>query len=223
MKIAVIYTGTSSIPQVEKELKSAVNCENLSIMIYADPTIIQEAIDCGQVPPSAAKRMIKMYIDAVTAGADIVYNICSSVGDIADTMQNAFCSMGVPFIRVDEGMAIHAIECGKRIGVLATLKTTLNPTKNLLRRCAEAMGVEIEIVDALADGVYAKSGEEVEQILSETACRISDRVDVIVLAQASMAICQEKIAKATGKIVLSSPAFGAAEVAKAINNLKCKG
>jgi hypothetical protein len=220
MKVAVVYTGTSSIPQIEKELKSAINSSNLSIMIYADPTIIEDAVACGRVPPSAAKRLIKMYLDAVTAGADVVLNICSSVGDVADSMKPAFRAMGVPFIRVDEGMAIHAIECGKRIGVLATLQTTLDPTKRLIQRCAEAMGVQVEIVDALAQGVYAKSGAEVERILSEAACGISKRVDVIVLAQASMAVCQESIAKASGKIVLSSPKFGAAEVAKAIDGLK---
>jgi len=224
MKVAIVYTGTSPqmISLIENELKLATKGEDLQIIMYTDPTIINETIANSRVTASAAKRLVKMYIDAVTAGAEIVYNICSSIRDVADAVKKVFEIMEVPFIRVDEDMAINAIKMGKRIGVLATLRTALDPTKGLVKRCAQEMGIDIEVIDALADGAFGKPQEELEQILIEKACSISDRVDIILLAQVSVAACEEKIAQATGKTILSSPRFGAMAVAKEITKLKNK-
>lgn len=222
MKIAIVYTSTSvqMISNIENELKLAVKGEDLQIMMYTDPTIIDETIINSKVTPAVAKRLVKMYMDAVTSGAEIVYNICSSVGDVADAAKNLFDIMGVPLIRIDEEMAISAINSGRRIGVLATLRTTLEPTKRLIKRCAQAMGADIEIKGVLVDITFKKSQQELDEILIDKARSISDKVDVILLAQASMAICEEKIAQATGKTVVSSARFGAIAVSKAITRLK---
>lgn len=223
MKIAVVYTGYTAemIGIVEGELRLATLLEEpLEIRMYADPTIIGETVAHGHVTHAAAQRLVKMYLDAVTAGAELVFNICSSIGDVADAAQGVFQMMGVPLIRVDEEMAVNAIKTGQRIGVLATLRTTLEPTKRLVQRCAEAMGKEIVLVDALADGAFGKSGDDLVQALVEAASHIADQVDVIVLAQVSMSTSEEKLAQATGKVVLSSPKFGAQAVARAIKKLK---
>lgn len=221
MKIAIVYTSTSSdmIKLVENELRNVTNGEKIDILTYTDPTIIAETILNGKTTKNSAKRLIKIYMDAVNSGAEIIYNICSSVGDVADAAKNLFNIIGVPIVRIDEEMAKYAIKNGKRIGVLATLSTTLNPTKNLINRCAKEMDTEIVLVDGLADGAFGKSGEELENVLIDTACGISKDVDIILLAQASMASCQEKIARITGKPVVSSPQFGAIGVANVINSM----
>lgn len=119
-----------------------------------------------------------------------------------------------------ENMAVQAISKGKRIGVLATLSTTLDPTKRLIQRCAQEMGYEVELVDSLADGLFGKSPAKLEKTLIKAACEISDQVDVILLAQVSMALCAEAIALATGKTVFYSPKYGAMAVAEAISSLE---
>ena len=40
--------------------------------------------DAGHVTPRAAAELISMYMDAVKQGADVILNICSSVGEVAD-------------------------------------------------------------------------------------------------------------------------------------------
>ena len=55
-------------------------------------------------------------------------------------------------MRVDEEMCREAVRQGKRIGVMATLPTTLNPTKNTILRVAREMNRQVELVDALVDG-----------------------------------------------------------------------
>lgn len=224
MKIAIVYTGVNPqlITTVERELKAATSGTQFDIMTLADPTIINETIENGGVTPAAAQRLMKLYMAGMAGGADIIYNICSSIGDVADAAKPIFKMMGIPFVRIDEGMAISAIKTGTRIGVLATLSTTLEPTKRLINRCASEMGVKVTLVDALADGAFGKSKEELEHIFVEKVKSIADKVDVILLAQASMAECEKKLEEASGKPVVSSPRFGAASVRDAICSLTSK-
>ena len=51
---------------------------------------------------------------------------------------------------------------------------------------------------------------------AESIEKIADDVDVVLFAQGSMAYCEEYIAEKFGKVVLSSPRFGAAELKKAL-------
>ena len=59
----------------------------------------------------------------------------------------------MPLFRIDEGMAKAAVEEGNRIGVLATLCTTLVPTVDLLKRLAAEGGKDVVIDDVLVQGV----------------------------------------------------------------------
>lgn len=224
MKVAIVYTGVNPelITTIERELRAATKGIDFDIMTLADPTIINETIANGSVTPAAAQRLMKLYMAGMAGGADIIYNICSSIGDVADAAKPIFKMMGIPLVRIDENMAINAIKTGKRIGVLATLKTTLEPTKRLIKRCAHEMGTEVTLVDALADGAFGKSKEELEDIFVQKVKDISDKVDVILLSQASMAECEKKLEEASGKPVVSSPRFGAAAMKNVICSLMAK-
>jgi Asp/Glu/hydantoin racemase len=68
-------------------------------------------------------------LSAVDAGADAVLVTCSSIGPAVEATR-PFCP--VPLFRIDEEMADRAIATGPRIGVLATLKSTLEPTRDLV-------------------------------------------------------------------------------------------
>lgn len=218
MVIAAVYTGApcSLIENVELEIRKQL--PGAVVRIYTDPSIISEVTAQGSVGTKQAKRLIKLYTDAAFAGADIVYNICSSVGEVADAAAPAIQWMGAKFVRIDRDMADYAVQHGKRIGVIATLPTTLEPTKKLLLSCAREHGVEIQLVDALADA-YGKNQSEMEDLLAEQAKKIKDQVDVIVLAQASMALCEDRIAQVSGRETLSSPRFGAAALKRAAEEL----
>ena len=70
-------------------------------------------------------------MQAVSDGADAVLNCCSSVGEVADAAQDIGRYTGIPIVRIDEEMCREAARLGKRVGVLATLPTTLEPTMQL--------------------------------------------------------------------------------------------
>jgi Asp/Glu/hydantoin racemase len=222
MKVAVIYTSTTPelVEMINTQLHSQFEGRNMEIMSYKDPSILQEARENGYVTSGCARRLMNLYEQAVKDGADILFNVCSSVGDVAKLAKPLYEMTGVKFVRIDEDMAMAAARSARRIGVLATLPTTLEPTKRLVRDCADALGKDIIIVDALADGAFGLDREQFRQMLIDTASKIKDQVDVLLFAQGSMAYAEEDVSKALGLPVYSSIRFGVAAVKAAADTIK---
>jgi Asp/Glu/hydantoin racemase len=210
MKVALIYTSTTPelIELVEKEVRQSLP-KDTEFISNQDPSILAEVRDAGYVTAPPAARLIGMYMKAVSDGADAILNICSSVGEVVDSAQDVAKFTGIPIVRIDEEMCREAVRQGVRIGVMATLPTTLLPTKNTIMRVAREMNKRVELVDVLVDGGFGLDQEQFKELMSQYAGEIRDQVDVILFAQGSMAYCEEYIHHKTGKLVLSSPRFGA--------------
>lgn len=217
MKIGLVYTSTTPelIELVEKEVKNQLG-EDVELYSQQDPSILADVREAGYVTAAPAARLIGMYMKAVEAGVDAVYNLCSSVGEVADSVQNVAKYIGVPIVRVDEEMCREAVRLGSRVGVMATLPTTLAPTKNTVERVAREVGKHVEIVDCLVDGAFGLDQDQFRQRLADAAAKVIDRVDVIVLAQGSMAYAEEYLRSIYGKAFLGSPRFGAAALKSAL-------
>lgn len=217
MKAALVYTSTTPelIELVEREVRKNIG-EEAELLSLQNPEILAMVRDAGYVTPRAAAELISMYMDAVKQGADVILNICSSVGEIADSMQAAAAYLGVPVVRIDEEMCREAVRRGNRIAVLATLPTTLEPTKNTVLRVAREMGRHVELVDGLIDGAFGLDQDSFRRLLLQKAAEIKEKADVILLAQGSMAYVEEDICREHGITTLSSPGFGAVELKKAL-------
>lgn len=104
--------------------------------------------------------MCKYFDNAQQLGTDLIFTQCSSVGEAALI---AAQTVSVPLLRVDEAMAEKAVSLGKRIGVVATVGSTVKPSCNLIQEKAEAAGKEVEILPYLVDGaldVLMREGKE---------------------------------------------------------------
>lgn len=217
MKVGLIYTSTTPelIADVEREVKVQLG-EEAELYSLQDPSILAEVREAGYVTTAPAARLIGMYMKAAEEGCDAILNLCSSVGEVADAAQDAARYIGVPIVRVDEEMCREAVRLGKRIGVMATLPTTLEPTKNTVKRVAREMNREVALVDCLVDGAFGLDQVQFKARLTESAQTIIEEVDVIVLAQGSMAYAGPEMTEKFGKPVLGSPAFGAAALKAAL-------
>src|SRR5690606_5902524 len=103
-----------------------------------------------------------------------------------------------------------AVQKGKRIGVIATLRTTLEPTANLVQRRAALVGKEIEINARLCEGAFeALMGGDAakhDELVAKALRQLMQEVDVILLAQASMARVVDTLAdEDKGVPILASP------------------
>ncbi|HYW44938.1 MAG TPA: aspartate/glutamate racemase family protein [Bryobacteraceae bacterium] len=172
-----------------------------------DESLIQNTIRAGSLTKTTIRRVLAMVQLAREGGADAVVVTCSSIGPAARVAGSVF---DFPVIRVDDAMAEKAVRAGRRIGVAATLRTTLEPTVALLREKAQAAGRQVDVVEALCEGAFQAvlSGDTNthDRLLSDSLVRLMEDVDVIVLAQASMARVVETLPAGSGRVpILSSP------------------
>lgn len=216
MKVALVYTGVTPelTATVETEVKKQLgDCELIN---FQDPTIIADAVKAGYVTRYCAARLVSMYMQAINADADAILNICSSVGDVADAAQDLARLTGVPIVRIDEEMCREAVRRGRRIGVMATLPTTLDPTRSTVQRVAREMDRRIETVDVLVEGGFGLNPGQFLELMARYAKETADQVDVLLFAQGSMAYAEDHIRAVTGREVLSSPRFGALDLKRAL-------
>ncbi len=177
----------------------------VEIFHMVDESLIRNTIEAGSLQRSTVRRLISMVESAGNAGANAVLVTCSSIGAGVSAAQGLF---DFPVIRVDEAMAEKAVASGRRIGVLATLRTTLEPTTALVRQKAE--GKDVEIVECLCEGAFEAvlAGDTVthDAIVSKGLLKLVSDVDVVVLAQASMARVHATMSPEMLRVpVLSSP------------------
>ncbi|HET7657008.1 MAG TPA: aspartate/glutamate racemase family protein, partial [Bacillales bacterium] len=153
-------------------------------------------------------------------GADAILNACSSVGEVVEKMRE---KVSVPVVRIDEAMAEEAISKGQTIGVAATLSTTLEPTIRLIQGKAAELGKTIQISPMLAESAYKRltegDPEGHDQLLSEALAELADQVDIVVLAQASMARVLAKLPESGKEKFLTSPELGVQRVKSVMEGL----
>lgn len=210
LKIAFVYTGTTPelIRLVETEVKQAIKTD-YEVVSYKDPTIISETREHGFVTTAAGTRLMGLFLEAIQSGADIILNACSSVGELVDTVQPLVSYLGVPIVRIDEEMCRSAVLKGQKIGVIGTLATTMEPTKQTLLRVGREVGKHPVLVDGLIEGAFDLGEEGLKQAILKKAMTLKDEVDCFVFCQGSMAYCETYVQENTDVEVLSSPKYGA--------------
>jgi Asp/Glu/hydantoin racemase len=172
-------------------------------------SMIKDTIEAGGVRQPTIDALVIFADASFKMGTELVMVTCSSIGPAVDFIQGRFQK---PVLRVDEPMAEAAVAKGRKIGVAATLRTTLEPTSELLLRKAKEVGKEVELVECLCEGAFdailAGDTETHDALVSKAMINKLGDVDVIVLAQASMARVIDRLPpEAITAPVLSSPAL----------------
>ena len=175
-----------------------------------DESLLRNTIRENALTSATMRRVAGHIWSAVDAGAEAVMVTCSSIGPAVDAAR-PFCP--VPVVRVDVGMVDAALKQGDRIGVLATLATTLAPTQALVVDRAAALAVHVQVTARLCDGAFdllaAGDRDGHDAAVANGIAALAAEVDVIVLAQASMAraLSAERLSRLTVP-VLASPELG---------------
>lgn len=181
------------------------------LLHFVDESLIKNTIAAGYLEKSTMRRVISLIGSTFDAGADVALVTCSSIGPAVDMASQLYDR---PVLRVDRPMAEKAVGVGPRIGVAATLSTTLRPTADLVRSVAAECGRNIEIVEQLCEGAFeavmAGDGATHDRIVGAGLTGLQG-VDAIVLAQASMARVIDTLPDGALSVpVYSSPELGVA-------------
>lgn len=163
------------------------------------------------ITPNVVRQIGEQVILAERAGAAAVLVTGSTFSPAVDVARRL---VSIPVLKIDEAMAEIAVDKGERIGLIATEEATVGPSTEILTSTAGALGRLVQIVTAVAPEarLKLKSGAVAEHdaLILEKAMDLDGKVDVIILAQASMYSALPAIQRA-----IKTPAYACPELAAA--------
>ncbi|SMC38382.1 aspartate/glutamate racemase family protein [Pedobacter africanus] len=203
--LGLVHTSATLVPVFQQLCSQYL--PDVNVFNIVDDSLIKDVIRRNELTALTARRVVDHVGSAADAGADFILVTCSSIGAAVEAAAGL---TAVPVLRVDQPMADLAVKTGKKIGVIATLPTTLGPTSDLVRRRAAIAGKEIELRSKLCEGAFEAlmggNPEKHDEMVAKALMELSAEVDVIVLAQASMSRVVDGLPESARRIpILASP------------------
>ena len=201
-KLTILHTTLATpttIPAMIRELYP----DEFDIVNVLDDSLLNDIKCSGRMSASVIERFIQYACIAKNNGSDALLLACSSLGKAADIAREL---LDIPLYKIDEPMADQAVESGNNILVLGTVKSTLEPTSDLIRskRKSQEQSVTCILIPDVFE-LYEIDRERHDQKIAEVIQEHWNTYDVIVLAQASMANAIQYITQGREKIVTSLP------------------
>ena len=80
IRVFAVHTALAMVEPVTQLFKEHLPDVKLNHIV--DDSLIQEVIEFNRVTPAVAKRLVNCYHMAADSRADIIFNTCSSIGEI---------------------------------------------------------------------------------------------------------------------------------------------
>jgi Asp/Glu/hydantoin racemase len=210
-RIALIHAVATAIPPIRHAFKEGWPEAQISNLLDDDlmPAYTRE----GGLTPHITERICSLALYAARSGADGILFTCSVFPQAEDMAKQL---VRVPLLKPDEAMIAAALDTGRRIGVVATNPPAAPAATAQLQAGATARGVEIQVVESVAEGAFAigNAGDAAthDRMVIEAAERIAESVDVLCLAQVSMALARAAVQGRVRVPVLTSPGTAVARL-----------
>lgn len=176
-------TITAMEPYIQKYIPDA------EIMHLCDDTIQRDNIRAGAgvIPKVNYFKFAQYAHNLEEAGADMILLACSTFNYAAELGRPL---INLPIAQIDRPMMETAVRTGRRIGLLATLATTVPSSERLLDIAAAEAGREIERKTVLCSEAFEEYSrgnvEKHNELLLDAVDKLSQETDCIVMAQLSM-------------------------------------
>lgn len=131
---------------------------------------------------------------------------CSAFGKAIESARN---EVDIPVLNPNEAMLDEALVAGGRIGLLTTFEPSVSSImvdelEALARERGQVISVETRVVPGALTALKRDCVEEHDAAIA-AAAKEYDEVDVLMLAQFSMASALDRIVEVSGPRVLTSP------------------
>lgn len=210
-RIACLQTADSNLEVFDMTLKE-LGMEGVELRHSVRADLLAAAEQAGGLTPEIAERTAGV-LRGLCDGADAVLLTCSTLGPAAEA---AAVAISIPMFRVDATLAREAVRSGGKVAVLCAVQTTMEPTRHLFEREAQATGAEVVMHFLPGAWDVFKAGDR-SCYLSMIAVAADEAFQGgaarVVLAQASMAGAANLATG--GRAPLTSPAVGLATAIKA--------
>lgn len=187
---AAVFTSQTVQPYITQIIPE------VTVMHVGDDTVQRDnlAAPVGTIPKVNYFKFATFAHGLEEAGVDLILLVCSTFNR---AVEYARPMINTPMLQIDRPMMDLAVQTGKKIGLLATLPSTVPSSERLLRLAAEESGKEIEIKTILNNEAFKilRSGniDKHNEMLLENIDKLSKEVDCIVMAQVSMSVLESKL------------------------------
>lgn len=186
---------------------------DVTLLHVLDEPLLEHVKQAGGIGDTDVARLAAHVEEAALVGAEAVLVTCSTVSPAVDGVR---ATAPIPVLKIDEAMVAEAVRKGNIIGVVATNRTTLEPTRHLLEseaaRHGRPIAVDMRFVESALPALLAGDGATHDRLVAAAVADLAPQVDVVVLAQASMARALALIPPTGSTPVLASPPLALAAV-----------
>jgi len=185
--LGIIHAVNLTIRAMEPFLERYI--PDIEVVHLCDDTIQRDNIRAGVgvIPKTNYFKFAQYAHNLQEAGADMILLACSTFNYAAELARPM---IDIPIMQIDRPMMECAVLQGRRVGLLATLATTVPSSERLLRIVAAEQGKDIEITTILREEAFQAiqkgDADRHNSILLEEIEKLSGKVDAIVMAQLSM-------------------------------------
>jgi Asp/Glu/hydantoin racemase len=215
--VALIHAVIPAMPPMRETL--ARELPEVRVLNLLDEGLLSEVERRGGLTPDCVDRLATQVGLGIQAGAQAVLLTCTAYSPVVDQVQARFPE--TPVLGVDQVMVDQAVERASRIGVLATVPAGLEQQRASLERAAARIGKQIEIVPSLHPqamaALNAGDADAHDRILLEALPALAQQVELVLLAQASMARLLPKLPADLPVPVLASPQLAVARLREVLS------
>jgi glutamate racemase len=185
--LGIIHASMITARAVQKYIEEII--PEVKIMHVVDDTIQRDniAAGVGVIPKVNYFKFAQYAHNLEEAKVDLIMLACSTFNYAAELGRPL---VNTPIAQIDRPMMEMAVQNGSRIGLLATLPTTVPSSERLLRIAAAEANKEIEITTVLCSEAFKEfekgNIDGHNEILIKEIELLSEKVDCIVMAQLSM-------------------------------------
>ena len=195
-KLGIIHAALITTRAVQKYIDEII--PEVEVVHWVDDTIQNTnfASPPGVIPRKNFAKFVQGALSLEEYGADLILLACSTFNQ---AVEFARPMVNTPLLQIDRPMMDLAVRDGRRIGLLATVPTTVPSSERLLRLAAKEAGREIEVVVRLCSDAFqvlkAGNPEKHNEMLLHEIETMSGSVDAIVMAQVSMTVLEPRLGR----------------------------
>lgn len=209
--IALIHAVLPAMAPMREALANAM--PEARVLNLLDEGLLSEVERRGGLTQECLERLNTQVGLAIEAGASAVLLTCTAYSTVVPDVQARF--EPIPVLAVDQVMVETAVERAQRIGILATVAAGLQQQVAMLERAATERGKRLTLIQSLHPEAMAAlqrgDGATHDRILLEALPALAAQVELVLLAQASMARLLPSLPELPVP-VLTSPALAAAHL-----------
>jgi Asp/Glu/hydantoin racemase len=193
-KLGIIHAALITTRAVQKYIDEIV--PEVEVVHWVDDTIQNTNFACepGTIPAKNYAKFVQAALSQQEYGVDLILLACSTFNRAVELARPM---LDTPMLQIDRPMMDLAVRQGRRVGLLATVPTTVPSSERLLRLAAEEAGKKISVKLRLCSEAFqvlkAGNPEKHNDMLMEEIDKLSRQVDAIVMAQVSMTALEPRL------------------------------